>query len=1131
MTGDASPSNIGPGQSVHQTVLLEALAETVPDGVLIVSLDGKILHFNQHFLKTWHFPSAIIERRSDEEALQWAAQQTADPDRFLTRVAEVYAFESGPVCEELLMKDGRVYERFGSPLQLDGIRLGWVWTFRDITRRKQAEAALRESESRKEAILASAQDCLITMDAEGRIIDFNAAAERTFGWRREDVIGRTVADTIIPPHLRDAHWKGMARYLRTGQQEVLGRRVEVTAMRADGSVFPVELSITAVHLSGRPPFFTAYVRDITQRKQAEDERAALLASERRARAEAESLHEVSLLLIGELDLHKLLQAVTDASTRLSGAQFGAFFYNDINEQGESYSLYTLTGAPREAFDKLGPPRNTALFEPTFHGREVVRIADVLKDPRYGQNPPHHGMPSGHLPVRSYLAVPVISRSGNVRGGLFFGHPDPDVFTEHAERLVLAVAAQAAIALDNAWLYREAQREVSRRKEMEEALRARTAEFESLVTGAPLGVAFFDRHHRYVRINEELAAMNGFSATYHVGRPIDEILPAHAAAMKSVIDRIFETGNAIRNWEVTGETPREPGVRRHWLAGFYPVRDEHGAVGLVGAWIVDITDRKRAEEALRASHDTFRHLVDHSPFGLYAVDADFRLVQVSAGAQKVFCNVRPLLGRDFAEVMRIVWAEPFATEAIRLFRHTLDTGEPYHSPSTVEHRQDLGKEESYDWKIERVTLPDGRFGAVCHFYDLSERQRYEAALRDSEERFKALAANLEQRVEVRTVQLLQSEERLRALASELNLAEQRERKRLAAELHDHLQQMLVLGKLKLGQGKRLARANRSSEAVITEVDEVLTEALTYTRTLVAELSPPVLRDHGLPAGLKWLGEYMKKHDMAVTVTVSDEEGLTLPEDQTVLLFQSVRELLMNSWKHAGTGQATVRMERQAGTLRIEVRDEGKGIDHAHAEGSPDRFAKYGLFSIRERMKALGGSFLIESAPGRGTTGILTLPLAEARPVLREPPLVTIRGQTDEGESLPDNGKIRVLLVDDHAMVRQGLRTMLETYPAIEVAGEATNGVEAVALVETLRPSVILMDINMPRMNGIEATTHIKAHYPNTIVIGLSVNAGGQNEVAMAQAGATALITKEAAVDELYAAIQQTITGDLPARGPV
>jgi len=158
---------------------------------------------------------------------------------------------------------------------------------------------------------------------------------------------------------------------------------------------------------------------------------------------------------------------------------------------------------------------------------------------------------------------------------------------------------------------------------------------------------------------------------------------------------------------------------------------------------DMTESKRVEEDLRAAHDTFRHLVEQSPFGVYVVNADFRLVQVSAGAQKVFQNVRPLLGRDFADVLRRIWPEPFAGEAIGLFRHTLETGEPYHAPSTIERRRDSGELEAYDWKIERLMLPDGRWGVVCHFYDLSERQRYEELQRESEARFRTLADNISQ----------------------------------------------------------------------------------------------------------------------------------------------------------------------------------------------------------------------------------------------------------------------------------------------------------------------------------------------------------------------------------------------------
>ena len=202
--------------------------------------------------------------------------------------------------------------------------------------------------------------------------------------------------------------------------------------------------------------------DITHRRRAEEQ----LREETRVQ---ELLGKVSHALVGaQLDKQRVVQIVTDAATELSGAAFGAFFYNVQNEEGEWYTLYTLSGAPREAFP-FPQPRNTGVFGPTFHGEGVVRSADITADPRYGQNPPYRGMPPGHLPVRSYLAVPVKSASREVLGALFFGHPESGVFDERAERLVQAIAAQAAVALDNATLHEASQREIVQRKRMQEAL--------------------------------------------------------------------------------------------------------------------------------------------------------------------------------------------------------------------------------------------------------------------------------------------------------------------------------------------------------------------------------------------------------------------------------------------------------------------------------------------------------------------------------------------------------------------------------------------------------------------------------------------------------------------------------------
>jgi signal transduction histidine kinase len=194
-----------------------------------------------------------------------------------------------------------------------------------------------------------------------------------------------------------------------------------------------------------------------QRTQHEYQRAeSALAVARDEQRISDTLQRIGAQFAAERDVERLLQAATDEATALTGAEFGAFFYNVVNPAGESYMLYTLAGAPRDAFARFPMPRNTPIFAPTFAGGRVVRLDDVTKDASYGTMPPHYGMPQGHLPVCSYLAVPVRSRSGFVYGGLFFGHHSPAVFTERHERMAIGIAGWAALALDNANLLRQAQ---------------------------------------------------------------------------------------------------------------------------------------------------------------------------------------------------------------------------------------------------------------------------------------------------------------------------------------------------------------------------------------------------------------------------------------------------------------------------------------------------------------------------------------------------------------------------------------------------------------------------------------------------------------------------------------------------
>jgi GAF domain-containing protein len=204
----------------------------------------------------------------------------------------------------------------------------------------------------------------------------------------------------------------------------------------------------------------------------------------REKRSVEALHRVGQAIAARLELNEIVQLATDAATELTHASFGAFFYNVIGEDEESYLLYTLSGVPRAAFEKFPMPRNTAIFAPTFEGEGTVRMRDVTQDERFGRNPPFNGMPKGHLPVRSYLAVPVKTAGGEVAGGLFFGHPEPGVFDAEAERVAEGIAAQAGIAIVNARLYDAAQRQVTaRRRAFEERDRVARVLQESLLPSA------------------------------------------------------------------------------------------------------------------------------------------------------------------------------------------------------------------------------------------------------------------------------------------------------------------------------------------------------------------------------------------------------------------------------------------------------------------------------------------------------------------------------------------------------------------------------------------------------------------------------------------------------------------------
>ena len=226
---------------------------------------------------------------------------------------------------------------------------------------------------------------------------------------------------------------------------------------------------------------------------------------------------------------------------------------------------------------------------------------------------------------------------------------------------------------------------------------------------------------YIEANPAFEAQTGLVAV--VGRTLREVLSAEFQERSLTYHNVLQTGEPLWFERVFGAEGR--------VLSLYAFRVEDHTHRRVAISVQDITERKRAEHLLRQNHDTFFHLIENAPFGVYVVDAQFRLRQVSTAARKAFGDIDPLIGRDFDEVLRLVWAEPFASEALQRFHHTLQSGESYAAPNTTQQRQNISEVESYDWKIERLTLPDGQFGVVCYFYDITQQKQAEQALRDSE----------------------------------------------------------------------------------------------------------------------------------------------------------------------------------------------------------------------------------------------------------------------------------------------------------------------------------------------------------------------------------------------------------------
>ena len=446
---------------------LQAILDNSATVIFLKDLQGRYLLVNRRFEELFHVVKADVIGHTDYDIFpSEIAQRFQANDRAVLAAGGALAIE-----EHAPQDDGfHTYISIKFPLEEpDGAVAGVCGIATDITERKQLEAASQ----RLAAIVENSNDAIISKDLNGRITSWNAGAERLFGYTAAEAVGQPVSMLAAPDRRNE-----MPEILAQIRQGHRVEHYETRRRRKDGQIIDVALTVSPVRNAvGQIIGASKIARDITERKLGEQERSLLLSREKQARQTAELLNRIGPRLVAQLDMEKLSQEVTDIATTLVGAEFGSFFQNVTKANGDSYILCTLSGSRREALAEFSVPTNRNLFPQDFRVERIVRCDDVTQEPRFAEVLPPFGLSGEHLPVRSYLAVPVVARSGEVLGGLFFCHSLPGKFTETHEQIIAGVAAQAAIAMDNARLFEQARWTQAELKRSNEELRRANKDLE------------------------------------------------------------------------------------------------------------------------------------------------------------------------------------------------------------------------------------------------------------------------------------------------------------------------------------------------------------------------------------------------------------------------------------------------------------------------------------------------------------------------------------------------------------------------------------------------------------------------------------------------------------------------------
>jgi len=656
-------------------------------------------------------------------------------------------------------------------------------------------------------------------------------------------------------------------------------------------------------------------------------------------------------------------------------------------------------------------------------------------------------------------------------------------------------------------------DITTRKETEERLLELHRALHTILESAPVGVCI-TIERRLVWVNRKMEELFGYSREELEGQATRMLYPTQTAYEQLGADAypLLAQGG---EYETIQEMVHRDGAR-FWIhfhaKAIAPANPREGTI-----WILeDITARYELEQQLRQSEEKYRSLVETISDCIWELDRHGRFTYTNPTFQELLgYRHEELLGKFPADFM----LGDAAPRDIMDFETFVAARRSFKSLECRYRHRD-GQVIIMEVSGQAVFSPDGEYlghwgitrnitvGKQAEMLLVSLNNHLEQQVAERTTELTMVNTSLTREIEERSrigQELLEQQQRLREIVQELAIAEDRERDRIATELHDQVNQRLVLSKMKveaLGRKLLAPALEKSAEGIC----ELLAQTIEDTRSLTAQIRPPLLAGAGLEAAVLWLGDELQEQYGLRLEVCDDHEPKVLEYGLRSFIFQVIRELLINVIKHAGVFRARVEMRREGHYLVIIVADEGSGFDPGAAPSRTARAGGFGLGNVRQKIEYQGGVFQVDSRPGAGARVTIRMPLTAA----------------ETSGDAPK--KLKLLLVDDQSFVREGLRALMEGEPDLEVVAEARDGRAAVAAARDQRPDVVIMDINMSDMNGIDATRAITTELDGVRVVAFSVETDRHFIIEALKAGASGYVTKDSPFTILAAAIRAVAVGE-------